>query len=119
MKELSRIDPDEVKKYYVDQHHFGKIPFLKKIEIGLYPSKEELQKEFIEENKSRNDICQKYGFSSAVFKRLTKFYGIEKSHDKILQNIEPSKKYMGLIMKQFPKEVDRGMASRILKDILK
>ena len=87
MKELSRIDPDEVKKYYVDQHHFGKIPFLKKIEIGLYPSKEELQKEFIEENKSRNDICQKYGFSSAVFKRLTKFYGIEKSYDKILQNM--------------------------------
>ena len=39
--------------------------------------------------------------------------------DNILQNIEPSKKNMGLIMKQFPKEVDRGMASRILKDILK
>lgn len=92
MKELTRIDPDEVKKYYVDQHHYsktkiGKIPFLKKIEIGLYPSKEELQKEFIEENKSRNEICQKYGFSSAVFKRLTKFYGIKKSYDKIFQNM--------------------------------
>lgn len=79
-----------VEKYGVDHYsktQIGKIPFLKKIEIGLYPSQEELQKEFIEENKSRNEICQKYGFSSAVFKRLTKFYGIKKSYDKIFQNM--------------------------------
>ena len=79
-----------VEKYSVGHYsktQIGKIPFLKKIEIGLYPSQEELQKEFIEENKSRNEICQKYGFSSAVFKRLTKFYGIKKSYDKIFQNM--------------------------------
>ena len=79
-----------VEKYGVGHYsktQIGKIPFLKKIEIGLYPSQEELQKEFIEENKSRNEICQKYGFSSAVFKRLTKFYGIKKSYDKIFQNM--------------------------------
>ena len=39
--------------------------------------------------------------------------------DNILQNIEPLKKNMGLIMKQLPKETDKGMASRILKEILK
>ena len=79
-----------IEKYGVDHYsktQIGKIPFLKKIEIGLYPSQEELQKEFIEENKSRNEICQKYGFSSAVFKRLTKFYGIKKPYDKIFQNM--------------------------------
>ena len=39
--------------------------------------------------------------------------------DNILQNIEPLKKNMGLIMKQLPKETDKGMASRILKESLK
>lgn len=39
--------------------------------------------------------------------------------DNILQNIEPLKKNMGLIMKQLPKETDKGIASRILKEILK
>lgn len=39
--------------------------------------------------------------------------------DNILQTIEPLKKNMGNIMKLLPKEVDRGMASRILKEILK
>lgn len=64
-----------------------KIPFVKKIELGIYPSKEELQKEFIEENKSRTEICSKYGFSSSVFKRLTSFYGIRKNFDKIFENM--------------------------------
>ena len=64
-----------------------KIPFLKKIELGIYPSKEELQKNFIEENKSRAEICSEYGFSSSVFKRLTSFYGIRKNFDKILENM--------------------------------
>lgn len=64
-----------------------KIPFLKKIELGIYPSKEELQKKFIEENKSRAEICSEYGFSSSVFKRLTSFYGIRKNFDKILENM--------------------------------
>lgn len=39
--------------------------------------------------------------------------------DNILQTIEPLKKNMGNIMKLLPKEVDRGMASRILKEVLK
>lgn len=64
-----------------------KIPFVKKIELGIYPSKEELQKEFIEENKPRAEICSKYGFSSSVFKRLTSFYGIHKNFDKIFENM--------------------------------
>ena len=39
--------------------------------------------------------------------------------DNILQTVEPLKKNMGTIMKLLPKEVDRGMASRILKEVLK
>ena len=37
----------------------------------------------------------------------------------ILQTIEPLKKNMGTIMRLLPKEVDRGLASKILKGILK
>lgn len=70
----------------------GRMPFLKKIETGLYPSKEELQKEFIEENRSRGEICREYGFSPAVFKRLTSLYGIKKSYDKIFQNMNKTAK---------------------------
>ena len=37
----------------------------------------------------------------------------------ILQTIEPFKKNMGTIMRLLPKEVDRGLASKLLKEILK
>ena len=37
----------------------------------------------------------------------------------ILQTIEPVKKNMGTIMRILPKEVDRGLASKLLKEILK
>ena len=37
----------------------------------------------------------------------------------ILQTIEPFKKNMGTIMRHLPKEVDRGLASKLLKEILK
>ena len=37
----------------------------------------------------------------------------------ILQTIEPFKKNMGTIMRLLPKEVDRGLASKLLKGILK
>lgn len=37
----------------------------------------------------------------------------------ILQTIEPLKKNMGTIMRLLPKEVDRGIASNLLKGILK
>ena len=37
----------------------------------------------------------------------------------ILQTIEPVKKNMGTIMRLLPKEVNRGLASKLLKDILK
>ena len=37
----------------------------------------------------------------------------------ILQTIEPVKKNMGTIMRFLPKEVDRGLASKLLKEILK
>ena len=37
----------------------------------------------------------------------------------ILQTIEPVKKNMGTIMRLLPKEVDRGLASKLLKGILK
>lgn len=39
--------------------------------------------------------------------------------DGILQNIEATKKNMGIIMKQLPREIDRKIASRILQGILK
>lgn len=37
----------------------------------------------------------------------------------ILQTIEPLKKNMGTIMRLLPKEVDRGLASKLLKGTLK
>ncbi len=37
----------------------------------------------------------------------------------ILQTIAPAKKNMGTIMRLLPKEVDRGLASKLLKGILK
>lgn len=37
----------------------------------------------------------------------------------ILQTISPAKKNMGTIMRLLPKEVDRGLASKLLKGILK
>ena len=37
----------------------------------------------------------------------------------ILQTVEPFRKNMGTIMRLLPKEVDRGLASKILKGILK
>ena len=37
----------------------------------------------------------------------------------ILQTIAPFKKNIGTIMRLLPKEVDRGLASKLLKEILK
>jgi uncharacterized protein YqeY len=39
--------------------------------------------------------------------------------ENILMNIEATKKNMGIIMKQLPKDVDRKIASKILNGILK
>jgi uncharacterized protein YqeY len=39
--------------------------------------------------------------------------------ENILQNVEATKKNMGLIMKQLPSEVDKKIASKILNSILK
>jgi uncharacterized protein YqeY len=39
--------------------------------------------------------------------------------ENILTNVEAVKKNMGLIMKQLPQNVDRKIASQILKDLLK
>lgn len=39
--------------------------------------------------------------------------------DNILNTIEATKKNMGLIMKQLPKEVDKKIASKYLNSILK
>lgn len=39
--------------------------------------------------------------------------------DNILQTVEATKKNMGLIMKQLPKEVDKKIASKLLNSILK
>ena len=92
----------------MDEPKQKRMSFLEKIEKGIYPSKEELTKKFIDENKSRDEICAEFGFSSAVFKRLAKFYGIRKSYGAIFENMcKTSMKLYGTDSNHVPGTVER------------
>ena len=92
----------------MDEPKQKRMSFSEKIEKGIYPSKEELTKKFIDENKSRDEICAEFGFSSAVFKRLAKFYGIRKSYGAIFENMcKTSMKLYGTDSNHVPGTVER------------
>ena len=70
----------------------ARLTFLEKVEQHIYPSKEEFFHLYIEQNKTRAEMCNLLGVSSKIIKQLASLYDIHKSSDLIQKNVEKSNK---------------------------
>jgi uncharacterized protein YqeY len=73
-------------------------------------------------NGNREDLASKeieeLNYISAYLPKMLSESETMEILNTILKSVEPTKKNMGIIMKQLPKEVDRKLASKMLNSIL-
>ena len=61
------------------------LSFEEKIQMGIYPSREQFNQDYIINNKSQKEMSEEYGFSTKIINQLSKYYNLYKTKEQSYQ----------------------------------